>query len=202
MSFVSGERVKINPLTIKDVYEMTKWGKHESRLFEDYNFPELTDNEVKEWFHNKTSHRNNVCFSVANENNEIIGYINIKEIKKLRKSAKLGIVFDPNHLDKGYGTESILALLSYFFYQMNMKVMYLDVAKYNKRALRCYEKCGFTIIKEYKEPLFDLGLKDFGDDRFDDVRECFTINKSRIYCYCYKMEIKRCNYLQLLSTKS
>ncbi len=32
----------------------------------------------------------------------------IKYIRKILKESTLGIVFDPNYINKGYGTESIL----------------------------------------------------------------------------------------------
>lgn len=200
MYIVEGSRVKIRRLKVEDVFEMRKWGKHDSPLFNDYNFPDLNDTEVKEWFKLKTGQRSNICFSVSNENDDVIGYINVKNIKRLRKNAKLGIVFDPDYINKGYGTESIILILSYFFCNMNMKCMYLDVAKHNKRAIRCYEKCGFKIVNEYKEKFYDQSINIFDDEKFADVREGFTISNSILYCYYFRMKAERASNPQLLST--
>lgn len=202
MYITEGKRVRIRRLKVEDVFEMKRWGKHNNPLFQDYNFPDLNDDEVREWFKIKTTQRNNVCFSVTNEGNVIIGYINVKEIKRFRRNAKLGIVFDPNYVDKGYGTESILLLLKYFFNDMNMKCMYLDVAKHNKRAIRCYEKCGFKTVNEYKDKLYDQNINIFDDEQFADIRDSFVISNSIIYGYYYRMKVERANNSQILSTDS
>jgi len=197
MCVLRGNRVEIRPLRLEDVYEMQKWGKHDNPLFNDYNFPVLSEEEVKKWFKVKTIRSGKKCYGILDENKRVIGYLAIKDIKKFRKHAKLGIVFDPNYLNRGYGTEAIRVFLDYFFYQLNMKTMYLDVARHNKRAIRCYEKCGFQRFKDYVEKLEDQNIDIFDDEGLNKLRDDFVINKGIKYGYHYEMKVIKESYEKL-----
>lgn len=45
--------------------------------------------------------------------------------------------------DKGYGSDALATFLKYIFEVKGFKKLYLRVYEDNKRAIRCYEKCGF-----------------------------------------------------------
>ena len=137
---IKGKRITIRPLKVDDVYLMRKWGFHENPLLEDYNFPKLNDRDIKIWYRIKTNRFINKYFSIRNESDELIGYMGIKNIKKFTRETTLGLVLDPNQVDKGYGTEILETFLAYYFTGMRMRRMILEVAEFNKRAFRLYEK--------------------------------------------------------------
>jgi len=190
-----GNRVKIVPMELKHVYNLRNWGYHENPLLADYNLPDLTDDELEDWYYYKTNKFNQKYFSVFNEENRMIGYFGIKKVRKLFKDAMLGIVFDPNYTNQGYGTESIGVFLDYYFNVLNMKKLYLEVAKFNKRALRCYEKSGFKIVDEYLYEFFDQEI-DTNNPYFVQEQSSFVIKRGKIYNYIYKMEIDKKTYLR------
>jgi RimJ/RimL family protein N-acetyltransferase len=192
---IRGDRLKIAPITIEDAYAMRQWGTHENPLLFDYNLPPLSDEEIKEWYYYKTIGSNKRYYSVYNEENNFVGYMGIKHIRKMLREATLGIVFDPNYLNRGYGTEGIITYLNYFFNEMKMKTMYLEVAKFNKRAIRCYEKSGFKVIDVYLDEFFDQNL-DLNDPCFLSEKSSFVIRNGKIYNYIYKMKIDRKAYLK------
>lgn len=190
MILIEGKRVKIGEFNIQDVYFMRNWGKHDNPLFEDYNFPQMDDDEIVEWYESKTLGMNKKYFSVYNEHDRFIGYLGIKHIRRMLKESTLGIVFDPNFLNEGYGTEAIKTFLKYYFSDLGMKTLILEVAKFNKRALRCYEKCGFVIVDEYIRRFFDESL-DINSPYFQNEIDSFVIKFGRIYNYIYKMKIDK-----------
>lgn len=190
-----GNRVKIVPMELKHVYNLRNWGYHENPLLADYNLPDLTDDELEDWYYYKTNKFNQKYFSVFNEENRMIGYFGIKKVRKLFKDAMLGIVFDPNYTNQGYGTESIGVFLDYYFNVLNMKKLYLEVTKFNKRALRCYEKSGFKIVDEYLYEFFDQEI-DTNNPYFVQEQSSFVIKRGKIYNYIYKMEIDKKTYLR------
>ncbi|MGG3889972.1 GNAT family N-acetyltransferase [Metabacillus fastidiosus] len=55
-------------------------------------------------------------------------------------------IFDSSVWGKGLGTEITQLILHYAFKELNLHRVDLRVLEYNKRAIKCYEKCGF--IKE------------------------------------------------------
>lgn len=190
---IKGERIRIAPLELKDAYSMTSWGLHKNPLLFDYNLPYLSDEDIEDWYHYKTNEKNQKYYSILNKDNRLIGYIGIKNIKKIWKTAVLGIVFDPNYVNQGYGTEGIITYLSYYFNTMKMKTLYLEVAKFNKRALRCYEKSGFHIIGVYLDEFFDQNL-DLNNPYFLQEESSFVIKGGKIYNYIYKMKIEKKDY--------
>ncbi|MFC4560207.1 GNAT family N-acetyltransferase [Virgibacillus kekensis] len=52
-------------------------------------------------------------------------------------------LFDPNVWGKGLGTEITQMVLQYAFEELGLHRVDLRVLEYNKRAIKCYEKCGF-----------------------------------------------------------
>ena len=193
---LKGERIRIAPLELKDAYSMTGWGTHKNPLLFDYNLPELSQEDIKEWYYHKTQHKNNKYYSVFNEEDRLIGYIGIKGIRKIWKDAVLGIVFDPNYVNCGYGTEAITTYLDYYFNEMKMKKMYLEVAKFNKRAKRCYEKSGFQVIDEYLYKFFDQRI-DIHNPYFLRDKSSFVIKGGTVYNYINKMKIDSKTYFKL-----
>ena len=52
---IKGERVTIRNLRLEDVFEMRKWGYHDNPLLEDYNFPHMSDKEIRLWYRMKVN---------------------------------------------------------------------------------------------------------------------------------------------------
>lgn len=191
-----GKRITIKPIEIEDINQLKNWGSHENPLLADYNIRNLTEDELLGWYTFKTGKGNQKYFSVFNEESKLIGYFGLRSIRKrLFKDSELGIVFDPNYVNNGYGTETIITLLDYYFNHMNMKKLYLDVTKFNKRAIQCYKKSGFTIIQTYLGKFFDQGI-DIRDPYFKNEESSFVIRMGKIYNYIYRMKIDRKTYLK------
>ena len=92
---------------------------------------------------------------VDSENDEAIGSLSLMNVNLMQRKAELGIVIgDKNYWSKGYGSEAILLLLDHAFNVLNMNSIMLLVSSLNKRAIKCYEKCGF---------------KEFGRRRMDNI---------------------------------
>ncbi len=188
---VKGNRVKVRLLRYEDVLEMRNWGKHDDPLFKDYNFPKFSDDEIRSWYNYRISKSNAKCFSVLDEEDRMIGYMNIRNIRKIMRTARLGIVFNPNVLNKGYGSDALKALTEYYFNVMRMNTLYLDVAKFNKRAIRCYEKCGFKIIREYQSKHSNLMEEVYDEKSYVWHEEYFSIRNNIVYCKYYEMKIQK-----------
>ena len=52
-------------------------------------------------------------------------------------------LFDPSVWARGLGTEITQLVLHYAFEELHLHRVDLRVLQYNKRAIKCYEKCGF-----------------------------------------------------------
>ncbi|MDF1653876.1 MAG: GNAT family N-acetyltransferase [Coxiellaceae bacterium] len=56
-------------------------------------------------------------------------------------------IADSDYLDKGYGTKIIKQFARMMINEFSAKQILIDPASSNKRAIRCYEKAGFTFVK-------------------------------------------------------
>ncbi len=198
---IKGERITIRRLRLEDVFEMRKWGYHNNPLLEDYNFPQMTDREIRLWYKMKVNNIFNKYYGIRNENNDLIGYMGIKGIKIFRREATLGIVLDPNHVNKGYGTEILDTFLQYYFTTMKMRKMILEVAEFNKRAYRVYEKLGFKPVGYYLDEFFNQGL-DLTNPYYLQEKSSFVIDGQKIYNYIYKMTLSKKRFFQLKNNKA
>ena len=185
-----GSRVIIRPLELKDVYEMKNWGFHKNPLLDDYNFPDMVDSQIKKWYKYKTNSFFNRYYGILNKDYRLIGYLGIKNIKFVRRESTLGLVLDPNYINKGYGTEALWEYLNYYFNQLKMKKMDLEVAEFNQRALKVYEKVGFRSIEYYLDEFHNQKL-DLNDNYYLDNKSCFVLYNKRIYNYIYKMRLDK-----------
>ena len=193
---IKGERIIIDKLKLEDVYEMRTWGFHENPLIEDYNFPPMNDDEIKSWYRRKTRTIYNKYYSIKDRDGKLIGYMGIKDIKRFRRQSTLGIVMDPSNIDKGYGTETLETFLNYYFTEMKMKSMLLEVAEFNKRAYRVYEKMGFRPIGYYLDEFFDSNL-DLTNSYYLEEKSSFVIKEEKIYNYIYKMKVTKKRFMEL-----
>lgn len=198
---IKGKRVTIRNLRLEDVFEMRKWGYHDNPLLEDYNFPQMSDKEIRLWYRMKVNSIFNKYYGVRNENNELIGYMGIKGIKLFRRESTLGIVLDPNHINKGYGTEILDTFLRYYFTEMKMRKMILEVAEFNKRAYRVYEKIGFKPVGYYLDEFFNQGL-DLTNPYYLEEKSSFVIDGEKIYNYIYKMDLPKKRFFEIRNIKT
>ena len=68
-------------------------------------------------------------------------------------------------LNKGYGTEIIKQFTQKLTNEFDAKKILIDPAATNKRAIRCYEKAGFKVVKNEN----------------DGVTECYKTFQEKIY---------------------
>lgn len=193
---IKGKRITIADLELEDVFLMREWGFHKNPLIEDYNFPPMNDKEIKIWYTMKANRLFNKYYGIRNEKEKLIGYMGIKDIKIIRRQSTLGIVLDPNYVDKGYGTEILDTFLNYYFTEMKMRRMILEVAEFNKRAYRVYEKMGFKPVGYYLDEFFDSGL-DLSNPYYLEAKSSFVIGDEKIYNYIYKMVLDKKRFFKL-----
>lgn len=73
-----------------------------------------------------------------------IGYVELREIDWRRRAAELRICIGvKDYWGRGYGGAAVRRLTAWGFEAAGLEYIYLRVYRDNRRALRCYEKCGF-----------------------------------------------------------
>lgn len=148
------EHIVVRPLKLSDVPKMSLWGVHEDQRYQSYNFPYRQFIDYLLWYKSKKSFLKKYIFGVFLEN-ELLGYITLKQINWLKREAYMGVAFDPDQIDKGYGTIGIQVYLELVMRQYKLKRIFLKTGGFNLRGQRCYNKVGFKEFKRVFEPYED-----------------------------------------------
>lgn len=131
--------------------------------------------KVKEKFAHRTRGESSVIPCIIEHNEKAVGYIqyyktdlgeyDVTELADFQKYihpyALDVFIGETDYWNKGIGTEAIKILIKYMFESENADVIFIDPQTWNKRAVRCYEKCGFKAVKIIeKRELHDGEYKD------------------------------------------
>lgn len=144
--FIIGDRIYLRPLEAEDADAFVPWvNDTEIRQYLGTTSPmnKLREQEFMEKLYKDD--RGITLGIVLKEKDKLIGDVGLYDISMPNKHAELGILIgDRSCWSKGYGTEAMNLILGYGFDQLNLHRIYLFVLDFNPRAIRSYEKAGFT----------------------------------------------------------
>jgi diamine N-acetyltransferase len=192
---LKGNKVIIRSLRRDDIDKRLAWMKYPDPLYFHYNPPNFGQKEKEEWYFKTKYDPNMIYLAIDNYRDQLVGFISFYKIDRSAKSAWMGIFFGYEFTDRGYGTDALLTLAKYFFEEIKFEKMFLDVASHNKRAIRCYLKCGFKFIRtKYNKSDPRAKLDIFGDDRYKDIRKYFKIEGDEILVQFDEMVLTKDSY--------
>ena len=83
-------------------------------------------------------------YVIIDKHGAIVGVIIYSEDKYSRNVYNISLTIGKKYWRKGYGTDSIKALLKYLFFKRKAHKVELEVVRENEAAVLCYKKCGFV----------------------------------------------------------
>ena len=99
-----------------------------------------------------------VNFVVETTDGEYVGSTGLMHIDRRNRSAEAGIVIGrPEEWGRGLGTDAMKALLRHGFEELNLHRVALRVYTFNERAIRSYQKLGFTEEGRLRQAVFRHG---------------------------------------------
>jgi RimJ/RimL family protein N-acetyltransferase len=97
--------------------------------------------------------RSRYQFAIETLDGKHIGNCSYYDIDETSSETELGIMIgDRDYWEKGYGTDAVATLVDHIFSQTKLKRIHLKTLRMNKRAQRCFQKCGF---KPYSRLVMD-----------------------------------------------
>jgi RimJ/RimL family protein N-acetyltransferase len=187
---IAAGRVTMRRFTRPDLDRRAEWPPYEAPMFAHLNLMLPTRERRDAWFDREDALRSPWWFAVDDEHGELIGSITLREISRWKRSSRLGIHLHPERLGKGYGTETMWLFLKYYFTMLGWRLLKLDVAAWNHRAIRCYEKLGFVREFEFWRPNTS-GVHWLLDARFEDVRWAVRGHRGMERILHYEMHMTR-----------
>lgn len=140
---IQGTKIRLRALEHNDLPHFVRWiNEPDVRQFMAIRYP-LSMTEEEKWWEGFLQ-REDYIFAVEAEDGCYIGNIGLHNIERENRQAMLGIIIgDRAYWGQGYGTDAVWAMLHWAFGYLNLNRVHLTAYAYNKRAIRCYEKCGF-----------------------------------------------------------
>ena len=107
-------------------------------------------------------------FATETLDGKFIGNCMYYDLDSVKMQAELGIVIgDRDYWSNSYGYDAVTTLLDHCFNEKKMERVYLHTLEWNKRAQRCFEKCGFVPVKPVRRMSHDFILMEvFREDWF------------------------------------
>lgn len=192
-----GSHTVVREFERADVDRWMAWPRHRDPLFDSYNAPMMSVRQRDLYYQERTHSPDSRQYSVDDLSGEFIGRISIREIDWRLGASVLGISFHPQRLGKGYGTDALWSFLTFYFGPLNMNVLFLDVAAFNRRAYRVYEKCGFARCgQRWGDPQTDsAGI--FRKAEYREIRHLFQWEYGLVRPLLLDMSLRREEWVRL-----
>jgi aminoglycoside 2''-phosphotransferase len=170
MISIEKDNIRIRELTECDFPLMLKWLTNESVLeFYSGRDKKYTIDSIKEHYSKKL--KDEIIRVIIEFNNVPIGYGQIFKLydnlyNEYQYPKSLSVVYamdqfigEPEYWNKGIGTEYINLILDFLRKERQSDAVVLNPHQNNIRAIKCYEKAGFKIIKELPQHEMHEGKK-------------------------------------------
>jgi RimJ/RimL family protein N-acetyltransferase len=189
-----GHKTVLREFVRADVDRWLEWPRHLDPLFHAFNPPPMSVRQRDVYWANHRQSSASRQFAVDDRDGILVGKISLREIDWYARSAVLGISFRADRLGQGLGSDAMSALLGHYFGPLGMEALFLDVAAYNERARRCYERCGFRHLGEHWGEVGPDLAGIFRDPDKEALRPLFYREHGLIRPLLYDMVLRRAEY--------
>jgi diamine N-acetyltransferase len=190
-----GKKTVVRWFQREDVDKRQAWPRHTDPLYSHNDPRPMSTRERDFWFLERGSSATYKMFAIDDLHGNMVGWLTLRNMNARASTSVLGIALNPMWMDMGYGTDGLTAFLGYYFDEMGFREMRLDVAAFNRRAMRSYERCGFQYIgQHWTEHPSSLFPPIFRDTRYKDVVRYFRRSLLGIEVLYYDMAIDRVTF--------
>ena len=154
----TGDRIKLTGPAEGDAAAFEQWGR-------DSEFMRLIDTGIAHpsyarLLQDETSPADFEFRIRLLDSNKLIGFVGVHDIQWNNQTGVLGIgIGSPEHRSHGYGSEALNLMLQFAFEELNLHRVTLYSISYNERALKTYEKAGFTEEGRLRQAIYRDGVR-------------------------------------------
>ena len=159
---IYGDSIRLRAIERRDLPRFVEWLNDPEVIQGLLFYLPMSLAEEEGWFENMLKHpaSEHPLVIEIHEGNEwvMIGNCGVHNIDWRCRSAEVGIVIgDKRVWNHGYGTQAMKLLLKHCFETLNLNRVALDVYENNIRAIRSYEKAGFTQEGRKRQAMYKDG---------------------------------------------
>lgn len=157
---LKGKKVILRPIDIeKDLERCTAWFNDPEVLqFLGKPYRPMTRDQEREALLKILSTENHFFFAVDTLNGVHIGTTSLIQVYHFDGTATAGMVIgDKEYWGRGYGTDALMQLLYFGFIVQNLRRINSAAIVFNKRSIKCQQKCGFKIEGLKRQEIYKNG---------------------------------------------
>jgi len=113
-----------------------------------YNFSDWEAMIADDWGITNAAKRGAEYRSVHDENGRYVGFFRMT--KTGAHDMEIGLGMEPSYCGRGFGSAFVRFITAFAQEQYPDYSISLEVRAFNKRAIRCYEKSGYEILRTYR----------------------------------------------------
>lgn len=133
--------IEIHRVEPEDLDWLREW-RNNPELYINFNqYREIDKREQERWYEGLSK---NFHPFVVWKGDTRIGYVALRNINDILRSAEFSLFIIPEYRHKGFGKEALRQIVEYGFEMLNLQVIYSIVFEFNK-AIELYKKFGFKI---------------------------------------------------------
>lgn len=189
-------RLSIRSWTFHDDELVDEWPPYNDPLEPLWNLPRQVglSSEVWSFFESSAMRR---TWAVEDTHGRLVGRISLRDIDSRKSQARLGVTFGAPYIGQGLGTEALALFLGYYFSELGFQLMVLDVAAPNQRAVRTYERLGFSFVGSdwrIADSRFDRRILD--SPHYAELKNFFRLGQHGVYVEFYEMHLPKNDWLR------
>jgi len=142
---IEGRHVTLRAIEEGDLEILQKWANNPEIQYwlGGWHFP-TNMNDQKKWFSGLSVGSNNQRFAVETKDLGIIGTANLVDIDWKNRNAFHGLLLgDKDIRGKGYGVDTMMAIIKYAFEELGLNRLDGTVIEYNNISFNMVKKCGW-----------------------------------------------------------
>lgn len=146
----------LRKLKIDDADKMLEWMHDDSVCeFMQVDFQSKTIDDCKRFIKKSFEDNSDVHFAIADDNDEYMGTISLKDVRYDDGYAELGIIVRSKAMGKGFSSFAIKEIMNYAFNVLKLRRVIWCVNKFNVRANKFYVKNGYSLTENIPIDLKD-----------------------------------------------
>ncbi len=147
MKTIESENLLFRPIVYDDTDMVLKWRNSDAVNRNFLYRKEVTREDHIDWLNNKVATGKVKQFVIIEKTGlKPIGSVYFRDIEEDIRQAQYGIfIGEADARGKGYGSETAVRMVKYFFEEMKYDKLYLKVLARNTTAIKSYERAGFKV---------------------------------------------------------
>ncbi len=128
-----------------DIRLMSEWRNLHKESF--FTWVTVTEKSTAQWLKQYDSNDHDIMFMIESLNHQAFAHIALYNFNEVEKSCELGRVLKSTDTENsGIMTHAIKALIKWATIILDIKKIYLEVFRDNKKAIKLYTRCGFVEV--------------------------------------------------------